>query len=150
MPIVSNSRARNAAVMFLGFAAVALSATQLSPVVPPYLPALHLPLWWCLVSSSGALGLLLLVRRSWPRWVVMAFGFLHVTLEDAAHQAEVLASTGGSLSQLSGAEDVVLRGFLFATLALVVATLLSMYKPGGRIRPAGRAAGRGQSVTVTR
>jgi hypothetical protein len=55
--------------------------------------------------------------------LVAAFTFLHDALERAASEAGV-----------SGGEQVVLRGFGFASLALVAAVLLSLYKPGGRTR----------------
>jgi hypothetical protein len=67
--------------------------------------------------------------------LVMAFGFLHDSLEHAGREAAALAATGGTAAQLSGVSDVVLWGFGCALLSLVGALLLSLYKPGGRMRP---------------
>ncbi|WP_245745876.1 PDR/VanB family oxidoreductase [Nocardia altamirensis] len=66
--------------------------------------------------------------------LMMAFGFVHDTLEVAGEQAEHLAATGGTTADLTSAADVVLWSFVAATLGLVVAILLSLYKPGGRTR----------------
>jgi hypothetical protein len=66
--------------------------------------------------------------------VVMAFGFLHDSLEHAGREAAALAATGGTAAQLSGVADVVLWGFGCAMLSLIGALLLSLYKPGGRMR----------------
>lgn len=66
--------------------------------------------------------------------LVVAFGFLHASLVNVASQAASLAATGGSAAQLSGGVDVVLSGFGYAAISLVAAVLLSLYKPGGRIR----------------
>jgi hypothetical protein len=66
--------------------------------------------------------------------LIMAFGFLHDSLERAGHEAAELAATRGTAAQLSGASDVVLWGFSLAMLSLVGALLLSLYKPGGRTR----------------
>jgi hypothetical protein len=79
--------------------------------------------YWVAVKLAIAVGIL-----------IMAFGFLHDNLEDAAGQAEQLAATGGSAAQITTASDVVLWGFGCAALSLVGALLLSLYKPGGRIR----------------
>ncbi len=79
--------------------------------------------YWVVAKIAIAVGIL-----------VMAFGFLHDNLESAAHEAAVLAATGGTAAQISGASDVVLWGFGVALLSLVGALLLSLYKPGGRIR----------------
>ena len=68
--------------------------------------------------------------------LIMAFGFLHDSLESAATQAEHLAAAGGSAAQITNASDVVLWGFGCAALSLIGALLLSLYKPGGRIRAA--------------
>ena len=72
--------------------------------------------------------------------LVMAFGFLHDSLERAGEEAATLAATGGTAAHISGAADVVLWGFGCALLSLVGAVLLSLYKPGGRTRRGRRAA----------
>jgi Na+/phosphate symporter len=79
--------------------------------------------YWVAAKIAIAVGIL-----------VMAFGFLHDALERAAHEAAALAAVGGTAAQISGASDVVLWGFGVALLSLVGALLLSLYKPGGRIR----------------
>ena len=79
--------------------------------------------YWVVAKVAIAVGIL-----------VMAFGFLHDALERAAHEAAALAAAGGTAAQISGASDVVLWGFGVALLSLVGALLLSLYKPGGRIR----------------
>lgn len=79
--------------------------------------------YWVAAKLAIAVGIL-----------IMAFGFLHDNLEDAARQAEQLAATGGKAAQITTASDVVLWGFGCAALSLVGALLLSLYKPGGRIR----------------
>jgi hypothetical protein len=79
--------------------------------------------YWVAAKLAIAVGIL-----------IMAFGFLHDNLEDAAGQAEQLAATGGRAAQITTASDVVLWGFGCAALSLVGALLLSLYKPGGRIR----------------
>jgi hypothetical protein len=66
--------------------------------------------------------------------LVMAFGFLHDSLERVGREAALLTASSGTTGQLSGAADVVLWGFGCALLSLVGALLLSLYKPGGRIR----------------
>ncbi|HEX2287091.1 MAG TPA: hypothetical protein VHI10_20090 [Mycobacterium sp.] len=66
--------------------------------------------------------------------LVMAFGFLHDSLELAGREAAALAANGGTAAEISGAADVVLWGFGCAMLSLVGALLLSLYKPGGRSR----------------
>jgi hypothetical protein len=65
---------------------------------------------------------------------LMAFGFLHSALENAGEQAAHLAATGGTTTQLTGVTHVVLWGFVGALLGLIAATLLSLYKPGGKTR----------------
>lgn len=82
--------------------------------------------FWVVTKIAIAVGIL-----------VMAFGFLHDALERAAHEAAALAAVGGTAAQISGASDVVLWGFGVALLSLVGALLLSLYKPGGRIRRVG-------------
>ncbi|SEH73744.1 hypothetical protein SAMN04489835_3479 [Mycolicibacterium rutilum] len=83
------------------------------------------------------------------RWVVakiaiaagilmMAFGFLHDSLERVGAEATQLAARGAATAHLSGTADVVLWSFGCALLGLIAALLLSLYKPGGRTR---RAAG---------
>jgi hypothetical protein len=79
--------------------------------------------YWVVAKIAIAVGIL-----------VMAFGFLHDALERAAHEAAALAAIGGTAAQISGASEVVLWGFGVALLSLVGALLLSLYKPGGRIR----------------
>jgi hypothetical protein len=79
--------------------------------------------YWVAAKIAIAVGILM-----------MAFGFLHDNLERAGRHAAALAETGGAAAQLSAASDVVLWGFSCATLSLVGALLLSLYKPGGRIR----------------
>lgn len=66
--------------------------------------------------------------------LVMAFGFLHDALESAGEQATRLAATGGAPDDIDAAADVVFWGFGVASLSLVAALLLSLYKPGGRTR----------------
>ncbi|MDQ1022568.1 ferredoxin-NADP reductase [Streptomyces umbrinus] len=83
-----------------------------------------------------------------------AFSWIHGTLEEAVVEAERLAETGGSAAQLGSGPVVVASGFGFAFLLLVLATLLSLYKPGGRTRRGRRvlAAQRGtrsQEIPVT-
>ena len=66
--------------------------------------------------------------------LVMAFGFLHDSLEHAGREAAALAATGGTAAQLSGVSDVVFWGFGCAMLSLIGALLLSLYKPSRRMR----------------
>jgi hypothetical protein len=80
--------------------------------------------YWVAAKIAIAVGIL-----------VMAFGFLHDNLERAGHEAAALATTGGTVADVSGSADVVLWGFGCAMLSLVGALLLSLYKPGGRMRP---------------
>jgi hypothetical protein len=79
--------------------------------------------YWVAAKIAVAVGILM-----------MAFGFLHDSLERAGQEATVLVATGGTTAQLSSASDVVLWGFGCSTLGLVGALLLSLYKPGGRTR----------------
>ena len=88
--------------------------------------------YWVAAKIAIAVGILM-----------MAFGFLHESLETAGAQAAALAATGGAAAQLSGASDVVLWGFGCAMLSLVGALLLSLYKPGGRTRRGRRLAAAG-------
>jgi hypothetical protein len=89
-----------------------------------------------------------LIRYSWVAAkiaiavgiLVMAFGFLHDSLERAGEEAATLAATGGTVAHISSAADVVLWGFGCALLSLVGALLLSLYKPGGRTRRGRRLA----------
>ena len=85
--------------------------------------------YWLAAKLAIAVGIL-----------ILAFGFLHTNLENAAHQAAWLAETGGTAAQLTTASDVVLWGFGCAALSLVGAVLLSLYKPGGRTRRGRRLA----------
>ncbi|WP_228022864.1 PDR/VanB family oxidoreductase [Streptomyces acidicola] len=66
--------------------------------------------------------------------LLLAFGWLHDTLETAAQQAERLAESGGPAEQLGTTPALVAAGFGFAFLQLLLATLLALYKPGGRTR----------------
>lgn len=77
------------------------------------------------VAAKLALSLLILL---------LAFGWLHDTLETAALQAERLAASGGPAERLGTTPALVAAGFGLAFLQLVLATLLSLYKPGGRTR----------------
>ncbi|MDN0197700.1 PDR/VanB family oxidoreductase [Streptomyces sp. S.PNR 29] len=84
----------------------------------------------------------------------LAFGWLHDTLETAALKAERLAGTGGSAAQLGITPALVTAGFGFAFLQLVLAILLSLYKPGGRTRRgrrllAAQRAARSREIPVT-
>ncbi len=88
--------------------------------------------YWVAAKIAIAVGIL-----------VMAFGFLHDSLERAGEEAAALAVTGGNAAQLSGAADVVLWGFGCAMLSLVGALLLSLYKPGGATRRGRRLAAAG-------
>ncbi|MDT0317807.1 hypothetical protein [Streptomyces millisiae] len=69
----------------------------------------------------------------------LAFGWVHDTLEATAVEAERLAATGGGVVQLGGSPATVAAGFGFAFLQLLLAMLLSLYKPGGRTRRGRRA-----------
>jgi hypothetical protein len=75
-----------------------------------------------------------------PVILLMAFAFLHSTLESAAEQAARLAETGRTVAQIDTAADVVFWGFGLAMLLLLVAMLLSLYKPGGKTRRGQRLA----------
>ena len=88
--------------------------------------------YWVAAKIAIAVGIL-----------VMAFGFLHDSLERAAEEAAALAAVGGTVAQISGASDVVLWGFGVALLSLVGALLLSLYKPGGATRRGRRVAAAG-------
>jgi hypothetical protein len=79
--------------------------------------------YWVAAKIAIAVGIL-----------VMAFGFLHDNLERAGHEATALATTGGTVADVSGSANVVFWGFGCAMLSLVGALLLSLYKPGGRMR----------------
>ncbi|GGM14344.1 hypothetical protein GCM10010129_68170 [Streptomyces fumigatiscleroticus] len=86
--------------------------------------------------------------------LLLAFGWLHDTLETAASKAERLAETGGSTAQLGTTPALVAAGFGFAFLQLVLAMLLSLYKPGGRTRRGrrhldARRAARSREIPVT-
>lgn len=85
--------------------------------------------YWVAAKIAVAVGIL-----------VMAFGFLHDSLERAGEEAARLATTGGTVAHISGAAEVVLWGFGCALLSLVGALLLSLYKPGGRTRRGRRLA----------
>ncbi|WP_459958802.1 PDR/VanB family oxidoreductase [Nocardia sp. IFM 10818] len=79
--------------------------------------------YWVTIKLTIAVGVL-----------VMAFGFLHDALEQAHAEAVRLAATGGTTADLTGGADVVFWGFGSSLLALVIAVLLSLYKPGGKTR----------------
>ncbi|PXX69345.1 hypothetical protein DFR70_1021034 [Nocardia tenerifensis] len=64
----------------------------------------------------------------------VAFGFLHSELEHAAERAERAVAAGATTADFGAAADVALWGFGGSTLSLVVAVLLSVYKPGGKTR----------------
>lgn len=67
--------------------------------------------------------------------LVMAFGFLHNSLVAARADAERLTAVG----DLGSLPAVVLGGFVFASINLFAAMLLSLYKPWGKTRR-GRSA----------
>lgn len=87
--------------------------------------------WWVIAKIAIAVGILF-----------MAFGFLHDALELAREQTAHLAETGGVAAQSSAAPWVVFWGFTGSLLSLAGATLLSLYKPGGKTRRGRRSAPR--------
>lgn len=84
--------------------------------------------WW--VATKLAISLVILFS---------AFTWIHGPLEAAAAEAEHLAATGGSPADLTTSPVLIAAGFGFAFGQLLVAMLLSLYKPGGRT-PLGRRA----------
>lgn len=93
--------------------------------------------YWVVTKIAIAVGIL-----------IMAFGFLHDSLERAGQEAAVLAAAGGTAAQLTHTADVVLWGFGVAMLSLIGALLLSLYKPGGRTKRGRRLAAAGQRSTT--
>ena len=84
--------------------------------------------WW--VATKLAISLVILFS---------AFTWIHRPLEAAAAEAKHLAAAGGSPADLSTSPVLIAAGFGFAFSQLLIAMLLSLYKPGGRT-PLGRRA----------
>lgn len=139
------------AVTFIAMAVVAMSTNDIATTHTVYtlMATFDITLLPWANFATVLTGLALSITTKWGLvsyyWVaakiviavgilVMAFGFLHDKLETVAEQAGILVETGGTAAQLSGATDVVLWGFTCAALGLVVAVLLSLYKPGGRTK----------------
>lgn len=94
--------------------------------------------WW--VATKLAISLVILFS---------AFTWIHGPLEAAAAEAEHLVATGGSPADLTTSPVLIAAGFGFAFSQLLVAMLLSLYKPGGRTPLGRRAVERTRRARVT-
>jgi hypothetical protein len=145
------------AVTFVAMSVVAMSTTDIHTAAVTYelMAAFDVTLLPWTNFATFLTGIALSMTTKWGLiryyWVaakiaiavgilVMAFGFLHDNLERAGDEAAALATTGGTVADVSGSADVVLWGFGCAMLSLVGALLLSLYKPGGRMRSLKKAS----------
>jgi hypothetical protein len=71
---------RNVLLLLVAFSLIALAATWLTPLFPPTIPRAHVPMWWALAALSGGFAILLTVRRTTPRAIVLSLGWLLVVL----------------------------------------------------------------------
>ncbi|WP_234391190.1 PDR/VanB family oxidoreductase [Nocardia suismassiliense] len=70
---------RSARIMLACFMLLAIAAAMLPSVFPPSMPAARVPMWCLLAVLSGCLAVLLTVRPTTPRAVVLGLGWLLVT-----------------------------------------------------------------------
>jgi hypothetical protein len=71
---------RNVFLLLVAFSLIALVATWLPPLFPPTIPQAHVPMWWALAALSGGFAVLLTVRQTTPRAIVLSLGWLLVVL----------------------------------------------------------------------
>ena len=142
--VVSSVGWLGAILAFIALGVAGLSRPHDGGIVQAVYPAMELVGWYALVPLSGAAlltGLSLSLATEWGLfrhyWVAAKFvltvgatGLLLIHMPSVS-RAAALASQGPVGAEFSGLQVRLLIDAVLATLVLLVATGLSIYKPGG-------------------